>query len=751
MDWKQTESELRAFFGDDGLKACADPATIAANKSVSAEVKSLVDSMFAEERSIWEVKEASYRLIGERVRGHIFLNTPFYFEFGLNGGWGSEKNSPGRVIAKTALERKSLFEKVPPTVYDALRKEGYFLCCGPYYDAIHHSPPQSNILKRGFRGWYEETIAALEKATDPEVRGFLSAAAAGLEAVHKIQLHFAEDAEKLLAVTSDPGRRRYLAMIAEHARRAPWEPPATFYEGLNSLGFCREIFGVVDGLAANNLGWPDRMLIDLYEADLAAGRITPAEARELIDLFLLLGDARNSHDLPCDGPIAHEIEISLTLGGCDREGKTVYNDLTKMFLASYRERGFIFPKPHCRFGSDSPDEYLLAVTNHIAAGGGIYSLVCDDGVIPALTATGHSLEDAREYNCAGCWDIVVESREDNSNGNYYYMDKVLDMMIHDPLGASATTGMVFLAPDPAESFEELYTIVLDNLRQVLRYVCAVQGINGAATWPKTWPTPLYSACLTGCLESGRDYSQGGCRYNPRAMSFLSFGTVVDSLLAMRYGCFGEEKFCTLAELLAAVRANWQGAEELRRRILALPHWGDNREESDAMARRVFDDLAAVLKPLVNERGGKFYPGVWSYREFFHNGLKRRATPDGRFAGDPLSQSLNPSHFRNREAPTTMLQALSSLELRRIAGNTVINMMMEKANFTPEVQLGLLRSAAALHLQLLQLNCADSRELLDAQKHPERYPNLIIRVCGFSAKFTSLSTALQNEVIRRRSF
>ena len=228
MVWEEIFHELTVFYGEDGAKVCADAATVERNKAVSAEVQKAADRMFAAGESIWKVKAESYRIIGREMRGHIFKGVPFYCEFGLNGGWGAEKNSPGRVIAKTALERKKLFEKIPPDTYDALRDAGFFLCCGPYYDALHHSPPQSNILKHGFRYYYERVCRDLRKAEDPEVRGFLEAAREGLEALHSIQLRFAEDAARMLKSAAAPVERRNLSMIAESAAYAPWEAPRSF-------------------------------------------------------------------------------------------------------------------------------------------------------------------------------------------------------------------------------------------------------------------------------------------------------------------------------------------------------------------------------------------------------------------------------------------------------------------------------------------------------------------------------------------
>jgi formate C-acetyltransferase len=269
-------------------------------------------------------------------------------------------------------------------------------------------------------------------------------------------------------------------------------------------------------------------------------------------------------------------------------------------------------------------------------------------------------------------------------------------------------------------------------------------------WNKAAPAPLNSACSQDCLKKRKDFTAGGQRYNPHAVSLCFFANFLDSLLAIKTICF-ERKICTLSELLTAVRNNWQGAESLRQQVLSAPHWGDNRIETTELARQLHEDIYANTRDIRNERGGNYQLGFWIYREFRFWGEKMKALPDGRCDGDYLAQSLNPSHFRNDQDITTVLQSLSQLDLTKSAANSVVNLVLDKTGLTTDVIIALLQSFAQLKLQLLQLNCTSREELLDAQKHPELHQNLIVRLCGFSAKFTALSRDWQNEVIARKEY
>ena len=738
--------ELHAFHGTDGGHICVNSERLA----LTEKLKKYMDDFVAAhpDASVYLLRGKIYELIAEHFSPVLFCHSPFYAELGGNGGWN--QSGLGRWLLN---HNYHLFPDADPAVWERFDEQGtnnqrYFLCCGPYFDSSHNSPPLSNVLKKGFKGIYEEALSALPKCQTNEETEFVECAMKGLLAVKSILERYAEAARAGLN-TAMGEAHRFLTMIAGHAGNVPWNPPETFYEGLNALWFIREMMGEMDGLMTNSLGRPDYLLIELYHQDLEAGRITRDDAYDLICRFLLHGDCLYDHDVPVTGYGDHENEIVFTLGGCDREGHEVFNDLTRMFLQAHRELNLIYPKPHCRFSAHSNPEYLNLIAEDILSGRGVYSLLNDDGIVAALQKDGKSLEDAREYSCTGCWDLVVDSCEDNAGGNYFSLARIMEATIHDDAESLRRAGVTIRRIDHAQTFDAVYDLMSQNTLGILRGMMEMEGKYGSL-WSKAAPGPLNSACSLDCLERRKDFTAGGQRYNPHGVSLCFFANYLDSLLAIKTLCF-DRKVCTLPELLNAVRRNWKDAEALRQQVLHAPHWGDNRPETTALARRIHEDLYAQTRDLRNERGGAYQLGYWVYREFRLWGEKMKALPDGRHDGDYLAQSLNPSHFRNDQDVTTVLQSLAQLDLTKSAADSVVNLILDKTGLTPAIIDSLLRSFACLKLQLLQLNCTSREELLDAQKHPELHQNLIVRICGFSAKFTVLSREWQNEVINRREY
>lgn len=747
MKYSALSDELRRFYGENGGRVCISPERL----KLTEELKNRMEAFAAAhpEASAWLLRGRIYELMAEHFQPIIFLNSPFYCEMGGNGGWN--QSGLGRWLLK---HNEHILWEADPEVGEYFCEQGasnqrYFLCCGPYFDTQHNSPPLSSILEKGFKGIYEEALTALTTCRSPEEKEFTECAIKGLLTVKTMLERYAEAAKKLLAATGNAEQRQFLSMIAAHAGKAPWNPPETFYEGLNALWFTREVTGELDGLMNNSLGRPDAMLIALYERDLQAGRITEAEAYDLICRFLLLGDCLYNKEATVKDYSDHENEIVFTLGGCDRHGNEIFNDLTRMFLQAHRELNLIYPKPHCRFSSRSSHEYLELIAEDIFAGHGVYSLLNDDCIIETLIKDGKTPEDAREYSCTGCWDLTVDSREDNAGGNYFSLARVMEATIHDDDATIRRAGIEIKRIDEAASFPEVYDILLQNVLGVLRGMMKMEGEYGQL-WSKVAPAPLNSACSPDCLKKRKDFTAGGQRYSPHAVALCFFANFLDSLLALKTVCFDRKSY-PLPELLAAVRRNWKGSEAIRQQVLQAPHWGDDRPETSELARRLYEDIYAATRDLKNERGGYYQLGFWIYREFRFWGENMKALPDGRYDGDYLAQSLNPSHFRNDQDVTTVLQSLSRLDLTKCAGNSVVNLVMDKTGTSPKIIIALLQSFAKLGLQLLQLNCTSREELLDAQKHPELHQNLVVRICGFSAKFTALSREWQNEVIARREY
>jgi len=291
--------------------------------------------------------------------------------------------------------------------------------------------------------------------------------------------------------------------------------------------------------------------------------------------------------------------------------------------------------------------------------------------------------------------------------------------------------------------------VSDNIIKAVREMCETKGRNGVV-WPKANPSPFFSACMSDCLEKRQDYTAGGGRYNPHALPMFGFANIIDSLLVIRKLCF-ETKRHSLAELLTAVRANWHGYDPLWAEVLTLPHFGDNTPESNALAQRFHDDLYAQTRDLVNERGGAFDLGYWVYREFRFWGEKMKATPDGRHDGDLLAQSLNPSRLRRISEVTSTINSVAALDLTKCSGNSLVNILLPVNGVSLQLLDQFERAFANSKLQMLQLNCVSREELLDARNHPEKHQDLIVRVCGFSAKFVALSPEWQEEFISRNTY
>lgn len=737
-------SEVRNFCSDSAQNGlCNDPKQRAALKKISERLNEI--SLAHPEFDAMKMRRAYYDLLPDAIPVKIFLNSPFYFSVGINGGWG---DSPARWFF-LKFSDEVLRKNVPSkdlAVFTERRAGKFILCCGPYVDQIHHMPPLHRILQSGFKGVYEETLAELKRTESPQEKEFLETAAAGLEAVHAIQLKFRDEAVKLCSSFGlTEQQRKFMTMAAAAAERCPWEPPRTFFEGLNLLLFVREILSLTDSLAIFALGHPDAMLNDLYQSDLAEGRITREEAYDLISRFLVISDSHYDGEKTVTGYSDHELEQPVTVGGCDKNGKTVYNDLTKFIIRAHRENDLVFPKMHCRMSAESPKEYLLELATDVWNGRCVHTLFNDDTIIPGLCKQGKSMEQSRTYYCAGCWNGYVDSVENVDDANYFSLARVLEAMIYQDPGQNEKFGFSFDALDNCISVEEIRDLVCRNIIGFMRSFLTDYAKYGKL-FSEISPHPAYSACLDGCIASRKDETQGGARFSGRVIVLAFLANVVDSVLAMKHVCF-DKKICTLPVFLDAVRNNWKDAENLRQEAIKAHYWGDGSEESAELGKCLLEKIRSSADGLKNERGGRFYFSIWIYREFRFWGEIMRALPDGRYDGDHLSQALNPSEFRNREEITTTLNALSCLDYTDFASSN-INLTFDRENVSPEILEAVFRTFSEKKLQLLQPNCFSREELEDAVIHPEKHHNLIVKVCGFSARFVSLSPEWQKVVMSR---
>ena len=742
-------NEVRAFTPDSAQAGlCKDPEVQQAFRAIEERYERVLNEH--PEHNMLSTRREYYGFLPEMILPKMFRNSPFYFSVGINGGWAYSPAS--KCFLQNQWLNKFYEDNVPQKNLDyfaARRRGNFILCCGPYVDKVHHIPPLTRILKTGFKGVREEAFAELGKTTDPSEREFLETAVAGLDCIHAIQLKFAAEARKMMqdpALT--PEQKTFMEMASAAAERCPWEPPRTFYEGLNTLLFVREIMSITDGLYIYSLGRPDAMLHDLYQADLAAGRITPEEAYDLISRFLVICDSHYDGEKTVIQYCDHELEIPLTIGGCDENGDPVFNDLTRFIIRAHRENDLIFPKLHCRVGRNSPDAYIRELAQDTWNGRCVHTLFNDEALIPGLVKQGKTLSEARRYICSGCWNSDADSIENMDDANYYSLARVLEAMIYQDEGLEEQVGFHFDPIDGCTSFGELRELVTTNIIGFMHQIMADYTEYGKL-FAKVCPHPAYSACLEGCIQNRKDETEGGARFSSRLIILAFLANVVDSLLAIDHVCF-RKKLCTVPEFLNVVRNNWEGAEELRQIAMKAPYWGDNKEESRALGTYILTQIRERSSHLRNERGGEYFYCLWIYREYRYWGKSMRALPDGRHTGDQLAQALNPSDFRNKEDITTTLNALSCLDYTDFASSN-INMTFDKTTCTPEAIFAFFRTFINNKVQLLQPNAFDRAELEDAKIHPEKHHNLIVKVCGFSARFVALEPAWQDIVISRRHY
>ena len=755
-EYEALRAELRAFYPDE----CHSPCKLAAQtNSVQAIARGIDEFVAAHpEADALDIRRVSYLEMRKHFVPVLFDNLPFYFEAGVNGGWSiwsGDKAVPSRhvnaVCSRFYKEKGLIPEADRQLLRERMGNGRLIVCCGPFVDDQHHVPPFHAIFTKGFKGVRDDVAAALAKcpADDPLGRKELETALVGLDTIHEIQLKFAAEAERRLAQSNNRTieQSNNLLRIADAAQRCPWEPPRSFFEGLNTLWFVREILGYVDGVCNFSLGRPDAWLIGFYRADLEAGRLTRDEAKRLVDQFLIVSDCHLDDRLFLDRPSDQEAEMPLTLGGLAADGTFVWNKLTEMFLDAHLRQDLVFPKLHCRISRDAPQTYLEKIGDMLMHDHAVFALFNDDRHIPNFLAHGIPLERARDYVGTGCWDGNVDTCTDVDCANYVSVARILEMTIHRNPEEERRYRVKIDPIDGAKSFAEVEETVYRNFIRFFREVLGEYTRYGRAN-AQVFPHPAYSMCLDGCIERRRDTTDGGTAFRPRVVTLAFMANVVDSLCAIRKVCF-EDRTATLDEFLAAVRSNWAGerGQRLRGLAMAAPYWGDNTEASTAVMRRWIDRTYADIEGLRNDQGGPYVLACWIYREFVHWGALMKATPDGRRDGDRLAQGFAPSEFRCKEAASSVIGALGKLDHSKLYASNA-NLMFEKEGVNPEVFAAIFRVVCESGMHLLQPNCTSVRDLLDAQVHPERHQNIIVKVCGFSARFVTLSKRWQDEVIAR---
>ena len=625
-----------------------------------------------------------------------------------------------------------------------------------------HTALDGKIYRKGmldFKKEIQEQIDQLDFMNDPEATAKLEELKAMLISCDAV-IVFAERhvalAEEMAKTESNEQRADELKKIAEVCRRVPAHAPQTMWEAIQMYWFVH--LGTVtelNGWDAMNPGHFDQHLRPFYEKEIAENKLTREQAKELISCFWI---KVNNHPAPPKvGITARESGTyndftNINIGGVQPDGSDGVNEVSYLMLEVIEELHILQPGNSVHISKVTPDKFLKAAVKLIRQGHGYPSVFNPDVYIQELVNQGKSLEDAREGGCSGCIEVGAFGKEAYLLTGYLNVPKILEITLNngiDPL-TGKVAGIETGDPTTFNSFEELYNAFLKQLHFVVDQKIRVSNYIDQM-FAKYAPAPFLSVVIEDCITKGKDYYNGGPRYNTNYIQCTGLGTVTDSLSVLKKHVF-EEKTFSMDTLLKAVANNFEGEEALRQRILnRTPFFGNDDEYADSIALRVYDDLYDAIEGKPNTKGECFHLNMLSTTCHVYFGLVLGATPNGRFSGKSISDGTSPSHGSDTHGPTNVIRSLGKLDQTK-SGGTLLNLRFVPSLLKREKdmeKLGhLIRSYFTLGGHHIQFNVVDTATLYAAQACPEDYKDLLVRMAGYSDYFNDMNADLQNEIIER---
>ena len=560
-------------------------------------------------------------------------------------------------------------------------------------------------------------------------------------------------AKEMAAQEKDPCRKAELTAISRVLARVPAQPASSFHEALQMVWLMQLIPQIESNGFSISLGRLDQYCWPYLKADLTAGTISLEQAQELLDLFwlkfceILRVDSRGAAEVNAGYAAGQNIEV----GGIDRDGHDCTNLLSYLCLNANRHIQLHQPNFTVRLHAGTPQEFLDHVIGSIACGNGMPQVLNDDCIVSGLVERGIPLQEARDYIAVGCDEISVHGHWARCNGGYINLAKVLELTLGN--GTDPKSGVSMFQPDDAEpeSFRQLMNRFYSYFQQGIALQVEEANITDGIH-KELLPLPFVSLFLDDCVAKGRDCTDGGAHYNTTGLVAVGTATVVDSLEAVRQLVYRDQRL-TLNELVQILKDNFRDREPLRQFILnRIPKFGNDVDRVDILAVEITDMFANQLERYENSRGGQFWPALYSVSAQVGLGNACGATPDGRLAEQPLSDGLTPMYGMDRNGPTAALASLSKIHHRRFTNGIIINQRMTGSLLSTEEgrlkMAQLLRAFVAQGCFHWQFNIVDNSVLLAAQKDPDSYRSLVVRVAGYSAIFVELSVKAQNSIIER---
>ena len=639
------------------------------------------------------------------------------------------------LLRMTPLEEEHRYQAARPIygdTLDVIRGEGLFSAGG--YQG-HTIPNHSTLLELGLDGMLEKVRYFRERNSQDEQTQLLYRAwEIILQGMRKHLLQYAEAAAHLAETEADPVQKTYYLQIHDNCSFVASNKPRTLYQAAQ-LMWCLCLWDWVDCL-----GRIDQFLLPFYQISKTQGDVVPVEDI-LVSLVLKIWE-NGSHNS--------------TLSGCKPEdGTDATNELTFLFLQILRTLHDVHPRMAVRIISQPDPKLISLILQMWSEGMSDPSIVGDTCVIPGLEKLGVSLADARDYATLGCQEIEIPGKcNTGCEDGLFNVAKALEIAM---LGGKSTKEKDRqIGPKTkhfleCESFEALYESFEQQLAYfvpMFAFLCDRGQEERAANHAK-----LVKGIFTdGCVERGMNHDAGGPIYNHGVVETAGIAATADALTAIKKLVF-DEKRISASLLWDALQANFVGYERQRQMLLNLaPKFGNDDADADAMACRVLNTFWDEIAKYRSVRGGPYTGACSLLTGGVSYGLHMGAMADGRFAGEPLGNSIGPRPGADKSGLTAMLNSVSKLPLSKGVGGTTLNVLLNQRFLADEPRRQVIGHILTQFMrsggQLAQITTANLQDLQDAKCHPERHGDLIVRVGGFSAKFVTLTEAVQDEIISR---
>ena len=677
-----------------------------------------------------------------------------------------------------------------------------------FYNGVGHvTVKYEEVLAIGYKGIIDKAQAELDRCQVGDGNyvkksHFLKAVILSCQAVIEYAERYAELASQMAAECTDPVRKQELLQISQNCSRVPANGATSFYEACQSFWFVQQLLQVESSGHSISPGRFDQYMYPYYKADLDKGIITRESAQELLDcIWVKLNDLNKVRDAAsAEGFAGYSLFQNLIVGGQDKDGNDVTNDLSVMCILASMHVHLPMPSLSIRVWNGSPHELLIKAAELTRTGIGLPAYYNDEVIIPALLNRGLTLADAREYNIIGCVEPQKAGKTDGwHDAAFFNMCRPLELVFSNGMDKGELVGIQTGDVTKMTTFEEFYDAYKKQMEYCISLLVNADNAIDVAHAERV-PLPFESCMVDDCISRGLSVQEGGAIYNFTGPQGFGIANMADSLYAIRKLVY-EDKKVSMEEYKEALAWNYDKGldeqsvkdisemilkgmqdggmnvtedtakavlttvmrlkpteEQLRRfteihhMIDEVPKYGNAIDDVDYFARDVAYTYTRPMQKYHNPRGGQYQAGLYPVSANVPLGGQTGATPDGRYAHTPVADGVSPSAGKDVKGPTAAATSVSRLDHFIVSNGTLFNQKFHPSALAGreglEKFVSLIQTFFDQKGMHMQFNVVDRETLLDAQKHPEKYAHLVVRVAGYSALFTTLSKSLQDDIIRR---